>query len=188
MINILDILYLKHETWIKYVISFGCPSEIAEDYVQEMYIKIHNYSQKGNDLMFNQNEVNFFFIYVTLKNMYYDDIRSKKKFTFIELEDNQVIEETETVDNYIEQSKAVKIWVKELDKEINREQEYSQYQASLCYIRFIYQKVFIESITVQQLANETNLSYWSIRNTVLRIKQQIKDGSTTKSRNSAEEI
>lgn len=186
--KILDILYLKHETWVKYVISFGCPSDIAEDYVQEMYIKIHNYSQKGNDLMFNQNEVNYFFIYVTLKNMYYDDIRAKKKITFTELEDNQVIDETETVDNYIEQSEALKRWVDELDKEINKIQEYNQYQASLCYIRFIFQKIFVENISVQQLANETNLSYWSIRNTVLRIKQQIKDASTTKSGNIADEI
>lgn len=186
MINILDILCLKHDTWIKYVISFGCPADIAEDYVQEMYIKIHNYSQKGNDLMFNQNEVNFFFVYVTLKNMYYDDIRAKKKITFTELEDNHTVEEVERIDNYIEQSEALKNWVKELDKEINREQEYSQYQASLCYIRFIYQKIFLEDISVQQLANETNLSYWSIRNTVLRIKQQIKDGSRSKSRNTAE--
>jgi DNA-directed RNA polymerase specialized sigma24 family protein len=185
MRQILDILCLKHSTWVKYVVSFGCPIDIAEDYVQEMYIKIHNYSQKGNDLMYNETEVNYFFIYVTLKNMYYDDIKSKKRYSFIELEDNKTIEETEyTEGDFDLQSKAVKRWLDELNYEINREQEYSQYQASLCYIRFIYQKIFIEGITVQQLSNETKLSYWSIRNTVVRIKQQIKDGSNTKSRNS----
>lgn len=184
MRQILDILYLKHSTWVKYVVSFGCPVEIAEDYVQEMYIKIHNYSQRGADLMYNETEVNYFFIYVTLKNMYYDDIKSKKRYTFLELEDNYTIDESEYTEGDFElQSKAVKRWLDDLNHEINREQEYSQYQASLCYIRFIYQKVFIEAITVQQLSNETKLSYWSIRNTVVRIKQQIKDGSTTKSRN-----
>jgi DNA-directed RNA polymerase specialized sigma24 family protein len=183
MSKILDILYLKHPTWVKYVISFGCPVEIAEDYVQEMYIKIHNYSQRGADLMYNETEVNYFFIYVTLKNMYYDDIKSKKRYSFLEIEDNQTFEEVEYSEGDFDiQSKAVKKWLKDLNYEIDREQEYSQYQASLCYIRFIYQKIFIEGITVQQLSNETKLSYWSIRNTVVRIKQQIKDGSSSKSK------
>jgi DNA-directed RNA polymerase specialized sigma24 family protein len=181
--KLLDILFLKHKTWIKYVISFGCSTEIAEDYVQEMYIKIYNYSLKGNSLMFNESEVNYFFIYVTLKNMYFDDLRATKKISFIELEDNRTFEETEyTEGDFKLQTDAVQNWLTELNTEINKEQEYSQYQASLCYIRFIYQKIFIEDISVQQLANETHLSYWSIRNTVVRIKQQIKDGSTKKSR------
>ena len=78
--NILDVLFLKHSTWLKYVKSFGCPDDIAEDYVQEMYIKIYNYSQiKNNDLMYDGEEINFFFIYVTLKNMYLDDFRKNKK-------------------------------------------------------------------------------------------------------------
>ena len=28
----------KHQTWINIVNSFGCPREISEDIVQEMYI------------------------------------------------------------------------------------------------------------------------------------------------------
>ena len=131
----------------KSVISFGCPVEIAEDYVQEMYIKIHNYSQRGADLMYNETEVNYFFIYVTLKNMYYDDIKSKKRYSFLEIEDNQTFEEVEYSEGDFDiQSKAVKKWLKDLNYEIDREQEYSQYQASLCYIRFIYQKIFIAKL------------------------------------------
>lgn len=183
MSKILNILYTKHSNWVRYVVSFGCPVDIAEDYVQEMYIKIHNYIEKGNDLMYNDTEVNEFFIYVTLRNMYFDNVRYKNKHPQTELQDNITVEETEyTEGNFDIQSNAVKVWFDELNSEINREQEYSQYQASLCYIRFIYQKIFIESITVQQLSNETKLSYWSIRNTVKRIKEQIKDESTSKSR------
>jgi DNA-directed RNA polymerase specialized sigma24 family protein len=177
--KLLDILFLKHKTWIKYVISFGCSSDIAEDYVQEMYIKIYNYSLKGNNLMYNENEVNYFFVYVTLKNMYYDDLRANKKVNFTELTDNRVNEELECTDEQFKsQTEAVTKWITDLELEINKEQEYTQYQASLCYIKFIYQKIFIEDISVQQLANETNLSYWSIRNTVVRIKKQINENKT----------
>ena len=92
--NILDVLCLKHSQWLKYVKSFGCPDEIAEDYVQEMYIKIYNYSQiKNNDLMYDGEEVNYFFIYVTLKNMYFDDLRRSKKKIIINIDDIVLVEE-----------------------------------------------------------------------------------------------
>jgi hypothetical protein len=176
---ILDILFLKHNLWLKYVISFGCNRDIAEDYVQEMYIKIYNYSlNKNNNLMYNESEINYFFIYVTLKNMYYDDLRKNKNITIVN------INEVNLSDDYIysevlfnSQSKLVKNWVNELNKEIDSITEYTEYKSSLCYIKFIYQKIFIEGYSVTSLSNETHLSYWSIRNTVVRIKKQIKDGS-----------
>jgi RNA polymerase sigma factor (sigma-70 family) len=174
---ILDILFLKHSQWLKYVISFGCKREIAEDYVQDMYIKIYNYSQnKNNELMFNGTEINMYFIYVTLKNMYFDDLRKAKQRVFVTIEDLVIIqEEIESDCDYENKKMSVDNWVLDLDKEINKIKEHSTYKASLCYIKFIYQKIFIEGYSVTKLAEETNLSYWSIRNTVVRIKKQIKD-------------
>jgi DNA-directed RNA polymerase specialized sigma24 family protein len=177
---ILDILFLKHSVWLNYVKSFGCRNEIAEDYVQEMYIKIHAYSKAtNNDLMFNGTEVNYFFVYVTLKNMYFDDLRKAKQRVLINIDDVILVQdETEYREGDFEFKKELlDEWVIDLDKEINEITEYSSYKASLCYIKFIYQKIFIEAYSVTKLAEETNLSYWSIRNTVVRIKKQIKDGS-----------
>jgi hypothetical protein len=176
---ILDVLVLKHNLWLKYVQSFGCRNEIAEDYVQDMYIKIYNYSQnKNNELMFNGTEINMYFIYVTLKNMYFDDLRKAKQRVIVSIEDLVIIQEEIEIDcDYEKKKKSVENWILDLDKEINEIKEYSSYKASLCYIKFIYQKIFIEAYSVTKLAEETNLSYWSIRNTVVRIKKQIKDGS-----------
>ena len=42
----------KHQQWIQIVISFGCGKEIAEDIVQEMYIKIQLKLAKGLDIMY----------------------------------------------------------------------------------------------------------------------------------------
>lgn len=177
MKNILEILYEKHSTWVKYVVSFGCRVDVAEDFVQEMYIKIYNYSKKkDNDLMYNEKEVNYFFVYVTLKNMYYDNLRRNKKITIIPIEEVVVLDNVEYSEKvFNEQSKALSLWVEELDAEINSIAEYDKYKASLCYIKFIYQKIFIENYSVTDLSTELNLSYWSIRNTVVRIKKQIKN-------------
>lgn len=176
--NILDVLYLKHSTWLKYVKSFGCQDDIAEDYVQDMYIKIYNYSQvKNNDLMYDNEEVNFFFIYVTLKNMYFDDLRKNKKKIQVNIEDIVIVEEISeySEDKFYLQKDLVTNWIKDLNNEIDSIEEHTEYKSSLCYIKFIYQKIFVESCSITDLSEETKLSYWSIRNTVKRIKDQIRN-------------
>jgi len=177
MRNLLDILSEKHSTWIKYIVSFGCKIDIAEDFVQEMYIKIYNYSQrKDNDLMYNENEVNYFFVYVTLKNMYYDNLRRNKNIVIVSveevnLEDDSVYSEV----LFNTQSDKVNAWVVSLEKQIDEIKEYNIEKASLSYIKFVYQKVFVENNSVSELSRDVGISYWSLRNTVQIIKHQIKN-------------
>lgn len=179
MRNLLDILSEKHSTWIKYIVSFGCKADIAEDFVQEMYIKIYNYSQKkDNDLMYNENEVNYFFVYVTLKNMYYDNLRRNKNIVIVSveevnLEDDSVYSEVA----FNLQSQKVNSWFINLNSEIEKIEEYNTEKASLSYIKFVYQKVFIENTSVSELSRDVGISYWSLRNTVQIIKEQIKNGT-----------
>jgi hypothetical protein len=177
MKNILDVLFLKHSTWVKYVKSFGCPDDIAEDFVQEMYIKIFNYSQKkDNDLMYNENEVNYFFIYVTLKNMYYDNLRKSKKRFFEPLSDNFIQDDSEYIEtNYDAKNDAMNVWISNLNKEIDSIKDYNRKKANLSYIKFIFEKIFIEKKSVSELSRDVGITYWSLRNTVLIIKEQIKN-------------
>lgn len=177
MDNILNILFLKHKTWIKYVLSFGCKNEIAEDFVQEMYIKIFSYNQKKNfDLMYNENEVNYYFVYVTLKNLYYDNIRRKKNIILIPIENIDIQIEQSYIDNNFD-FKILKLnaWKLQLQKEIDSIKKYNKRKNNLIYIKFIYQKIFEEKITVTKLSKDAGITYWSLRNTILIIKEQIKN-------------
>jgi len=177
MKNILDVLCIKHEQWLKYIKSFGCPDDIAEDYVQEMYIKIFNYSQrKDNDLMYDENDVNYYFIYVTLKNMYYDDLRKSKKQFLVDLSDDFIQDETEyTEKEYHVKNDAKNIWIDRLNSEIQSIEDYNRKKANLIYIKFIFDKIFVEQMSVTRLSQEVGITYWSLRNTVLIIKDQIKN-------------
>jgi hypothetical protein len=177
MKNILDVLCIKHEQWLKYIKSFGCPDDIAEDYVQEMYIKIFNYSQrKDNDLMYNENDVNYYFIYVTLKNMYYDDLRKSKKQFLVDLNDDFIQDETEyTEKEYHVKNDAKNVWIDRLNSEIESIEDYNRKKANLIYIKFIFEKIFVEQMSVTRLSQEVGITYWSLRNTVLIIKDQIKN-------------
>jgi hypothetical protein len=177
MDNILDALSKKHSTWLKYVISFGCNKELAEDFVQDMYIKIFDYSlKKDNDLMFNEEEVNYFFIYVTLKNMYFDHLRSLKKTIKVEINCDFQDEENdynEEVFNYRES--LLNKWIQKIDIQIYNIKEYNDEKSQLYYIKFIFEKVFVEKKSISELSKVLGISYWSIRNTAKIIKNQIKN-------------
>jgi RNA polymerase sigma factor (sigma-70 family) len=176
MENILDVLFKKHSTWIKYVKSFGCDDYESEDYVQEMYIKIFNYTQKKeNDLMYNEDEVNFIFVYVVLRNMYYDNFR-KKKVIIGELTDDFIADEQSYSEiDFNQKNDAVLRWLVNIDSEIESIYDYNKRKANLLYIKFIYDKIFIDKMSVTELSKEVGISYWSLRNTILTIKKQIKN-------------
>lgn len=175
--NLLELLFKNHKMWLNYIKSFGCSNDIAEDYVQEMYIKVFNYVEKnGNELMYNKDEVNYHFIYVVLKNMYYDDLRKSKRVQIEPITSDFIQDETEYNEKeFYLKTEAMQVWLNNLDKEIESINEYNRYKANLTYIRFIFQKVFIENIQISKLSRDVGITYWSLRNTVLIIKQQIKD-------------
>jgi DNA-directed RNA polymerase specialized sigma24 family protein len=177
MTNILDILSKKHKQWLDYVKSFGCSNDIAEDYVQEMYLKIYSYSQrKDNIIMFDENQVNFYFVYVVLKNMHIDDIRKSKKHlkTDLTIDIAEEIKEYSEVEFYLKKE-AKDAWLNRLNKEIESIESYTRQKANLTYIKFIFEKVFIENVNITKLSKEVGITYWSLRNTVLIIKEQIKN-------------
>ena len=176
--DILNTLFLKHETWIKYVKSFGCSDDISEDFVQEMYIKIFNYTQKTNaDLMFNENEINFFFVYVTLKNLYYDNLRQKKKVLIVAIESIDLEEQDYIESEFENQNAKLVAWKTNLQSEIDRIKSYSKEKNNLIYIKFIFEKIFEEKISITKLSQDVGITYWSLRNTILIIKEQIKNGA-----------
>ena len=72
----------KHQIWVEIVMTFGTSKQIAEDIVQEMYIKILIQLEKGKlDLTFNDDltEINYFYIFKTLKTLFIDLKRKQKK-------------------------------------------------------------------------------------------------------------
>ena len=74
----------KHETWVDIVCTFGCTRRIAEDITQEMYIKIQLQLEKGTlDIMYN-DEINYYYIFKTLKTLFIDLKRKAKNITIVE--------------------------------------------------------------------------------------------------------
>jgi len=86
----LELIAKRHNAWVGYLINNGCPPSIAEDIVQEMYIKIHRSCTTVKKIMFNDNDINHKYIRVTIMNLYRDYYRSKSRFSIVSLDENEV--------------------------------------------------------------------------------------------------
>ena len=81
---ILELLSKRHDEWIRMAMSFGCTKDNAQDIVQDMYLRMHKYVENPERIMYNEDEVNTYFVFVVLRNLF---ISSQKSMSFDQLED-----------------------------------------------------------------------------------------------------
>ena len=146
----------KHKIWIRIVKSFGCNHTIAEDIVQEMYIKIHHRLKDNLNIMYNENEVNYYYVYRTLQTLFYDLKRKEKNITLINIDDVNI--ETAILDvDYIKQ--------------------YDKIQAELSKMFWYDRKVFEvinEGESIAEFSRKSHIHYYSLYNTYNKVKDKLK--------------
>lgn len=81
---ILELLSKRHDEWIRMAMSFGANRDSAQDLVQDMYLRMYKYVENPERIMYNEDEVNTYFVFVVLRNLF---ISSQKSMSFDELED-----------------------------------------------------------------------------------------------------
>jgi len=192
-VEILTLLYKKHKLWIRHLRSLGCAEDLCEDITQEMYIKVDTYVKKtGNSILYKNNEINIYFVYLTLRSMYYDYCRRLKKYKIVEFKDWMVDDQASSEDDFIEycfnekiediynKSKTIEDWYNDdlylslLDETDIEEQNYTKKDLERYYLRRIFKEVFYDKTALSKLSKETKITYWSLRNTINIIKKQIK--------------
>ena len=155
----LEKIAAKHQDWLSIVKSFGCKPEIAEDICQECYIKIDSLLKKGLDISYG-DDINYYYVYKTLKALYLDLYRKEKKIFKVGIE---------ALDKYISEEnnippKDINSKIKELDTLLDKVFWYDK-------------KVFniIRSGTsIMELSRKTGISYYSLYNTYSNVKKLIK--------------
>ncbi len=63
----------NHEEWLKIALHICKNTYLADDLVQEMYLRITKYP--------TEKEINNFYIYVIIKNCFYDHLKQEKQYT-----------------------------------------------------------------------------------------------------------
>ena len=181
-------LVKKEQTWLNYLKSWGCNPDTAKDLVQELYITINSWLKKHNkSLMYNDNEVNWYYVYVTLRNLFLDLKRQEAKVKIISLDNSDKIKASLIVEQYqeieddkFEKHKCIEEWLLNddfiemtKDSEVFDFDRYDKNKMFNYYQRKVFEEIFIHNKSISQLSRDTNISYYSLYNTVKNIKEQI---------------
>ena len=154
----------KHDDWHRIVLSFGCKESIAEDIVQEMYIRIHTYITKGVDISFrvkDKDDINHIFIYRTLRSLYIDLHRKEK---------NIVKTNIDNLADYIDENESLS----KGDVCNAMQQMDSLLDKTFWYDRTVFE-IISSGTSIAELSRRTNITYYSLYFTHKRVKQLIKD-------------
>tara|TARA_R110000782_G_scaffold11141_1_gene34213 strand:+ start:74 stop:553 length:480 start_codon:yes stop_codon:yes gene_type:complete len=149
------LLAKKHKTWIEIVCSFGCNKTIAEDIVQEMYIKVLLKLENGLDIMYEQ-EINYYYIFKVLKTLYIDLKRKGKNITIVNIEDTNL---------------------SQYDYDVDYDQAYDKIKGELSNMFWYDRKVFEivnEGESIAEFSRKSYIEYFSLYNTYRKVKEKLK--------------
>jgi len=152
----MGLLAKKHKNWVRIVKSFGCNHTIAEDIVQEMYIKIHYRLKDDLNIMYNENEINYYYVYRTLQTLFYDLKRKEKNITLVNIDDVNI-------DAPI--------------SDVNYEKPYDKIQDELSKMFWYDRKVFEiinEGESIAEFSRKSLIHYYSLYNTYNKVKNKLK--------------
>ena len=147
-------IYNDHNKWINTTLKFGCTKEEAEDIVGNMYVIIGGMLNKGLDISYN-GEVNYYYIYKTLKTSFLQMYNRKKKQNNVSL-DLVLDLESGTYIDYDEKNDILSEELSELG----------------WYDRKVFELIQNE-YSITELSNKTTISYHSLYNTYRNTKKKL---------------
>ena len=157
----LKLAYEKHNDWISIVLSFGCNSAVAEDIVQEVYIKLDRLLDKGLDATYG-DEVNYYYVYKQLRGTYLNLKKQKDKINM------QYIEEIGIPDKEVDIAEDEKYDVLQLMKNLDKELEQLYW-----YDKKVFE-IIMGGKKIAELSRDTDIGYYSLYNTFRKTIKHLK--------------
>ena len=152
----LEKVYESHNKWINTVLKMGASQYEAEDVVGSMYLILGQMLNKGLNISYG-DDVNYFYIYKTLKTSYLQMCLKKKKENKISIDLVLDLESGEYID-FNEANETVEDELKNLH----------------WYDRKVYNMIQDE-YSITELSRKTNITYHSLYNTFRKVKDRLKE-------------
>jgi DNA-directed RNA polymerase specialized sigma24 family protein len=163
----LELLAKNHKLWIKMVRGFGADRDLAQDIVQSFYLRMHKYIKNEDRIMYNDDEVNRFFCYVTLKNMFRTYMNVENKYKWVEVREEDSIDEEMT--DFVFDEAMETAFERLLDKISDEMNTWHKYD------RILSEKYLKSDYSLRDIANGSGISLTSIFNTMRENKRILKE-------------
>jgi len=177
--KILDILAKRHTEWVKMAKAFKISEDKANELVQDMYLRMHDYTKDVKRIMYNEKEINTFYIYITLRNLYYSKFTSYKKknktilFSDIDEENfkhiiNKMSYDIDEFEDNYKKKVNLEVLYNKIDSVI---EDWYWYDKKLT-------KLYLNTdMSMRDISKETKISLSSIFNTLTNAKEKIRKES-----------
>lgn len=176
---ILNELSKRNKEWHRIALSICKDEHLANDLVQLMYFRILKYIKDVDKIKVN-GKINSLYIYVTIKNIYYqhkNKLKKKKRFEYQEYDcydesndensySSSFVSTIEDENNLIEYERAHQKIIDKIEKEIKTWHWYDEKLFRLYYYT---------DKSLRKIAKETSISLTSIYNSCKNYKEIIKE-------------
>ena len=158
----LEKLAVHHELWIKMLVNLGCDIDVAKDLVQDMYLRMHRLVKDEKRIMY-KDDVNRYFVWITLRNLYYSYLKDKRNSIFYEiLENDEVVQseydiaEDDAFENIMTQiNEIISDWT--------------------VYDKRLFELYFIQGLSLRAISKGAKIGLTSIHNSVLNQKAILRE-------------
>jgi len=158
----LELLAQRHDEWVAMARAVGCPEPYAEDVVQEVYIKLHKYSENIYDkLILPDNDVNTFYMFVSIRNM----VRTMMKNEGVYVNYDEFYYETSEEAN-IEMEEAFNRFINKIRNEADT---WGRYHAKLFNV------YYLTDFSMRDIAEGTGIGLTHIYNNLKAYKKIIRE-------------
>lgn len=175
---ILEALSKEHKRWWHMALSICSDDQLADDIVQDMYLRIEKYVDDPDKIISPDNgEINSFYIFVTMKNIYFHWFNQRMKMSAFEVKEYDFFSEDEYNDSLCGDT---------LDEEANvldMENAHQQIVDSIAaeikgwhwYDEKLFKLYFMTDMSLRDIAAETKISLSSIYNSIKNLRDLIKE-------------
>ena len=158
----LEKLAVHHILWIKMLVNLGCKVEDAQDLVQDMYIRLHTLVKDPDRIMYGE-DVNRYYVWVTLRNMYFSSLKKKRNNIFYELREN---DDVELSDYDSSEDKAFESITTRIDSITSK---------WTVYDKRLFELYFIQGLSLRAISKGSKIGLTSIHTSVLKYKEILRE-------------
>ena len=137
--------------------AFGCNKDTAEDIVQDMYLRMNKIISNGTNVMYNDEEINTYYVLKTLKSIFIDKTRKEKRYIEINYDLESYKIDVESTPDYSEVHDRI-------TKELNE--------------MYWFDKMVFDIVQkgekISELSRKTNIPYYTLYNTYKKVEKHLK--------------